>query len=413
MRKLIVIFFLFASCIKPYEFWQDDSSRIIVVEGYISDNSGDSEIKLSRSGVFQRNVFDFISNAEVMVVENETIEHNFTCLKDGIYKPDQEDFMAKTGNNYRLKIMLDDQIYESDQVSMMSSLDIETISFRPAEDLSKNPNLEFFLTSNIDESASRYYIYSFEETWEALAGHSRDIIIKPVFTFDKDRNPINIDFETKFEGNTTHCWPYKKTEGLRTLTTEGLASNQLVNLPIFSVSLESPKFLFKYSVLINQYAISKEVHHFFSMLEDFSENSGFLYDTQPGYVEGNIHNKSTPEDKVIGIFYAARRNSFRNIISYNDLSYDMRTIVARNHPSCDYQSYPAQGGFPTSNIPNETLTEALTVLNDSLLYSEGLYILDYDKFEEDGESYISMQLVKLLCADCRVSGSNIKPDWWD
>ncbi len=413
MRKLIVICLLFASCIKPYDFRQEDSERIMVVEGYVSDNPGDSEIKLSRSGVFQRNVFDFISNALVMVVENETLEHDFAYQENGLYKPVQDDFMAKTGSSYRLKIVLEEQVYESDQVSLLSSLDIDSISFMPAEDLNENPSLEFFLTSSIDENASKYYIYSFEETWEAVAMHSRDLILKPIFTLDKDRNPINIDFETKFEGNTTRCWPNKKTEGLRILSTEGFTSNQLVNLPVFEVSLASPKFLFKYSILVNQYAISKEVHHFFNMLGDFSEKSGFLYDIQPGYIAGNIHNKSTPEDKVIGIFYATSHNSSRRTISYNDLPYNVKSIVARNHPSCNYQSYPMQGGFPTSNIPNDTLTEALRVLSDSLLNGEGLYILDYDKFDEDGKSYISMQLINLMCADCRVSGSNIKPAWWD
>jgi hypothetical protein len=413
MRKLIAICLFFASCIEPYDFRQDDSSRIIVVEGYVSDNPGDSEIKLSWSGVFQRNDFDFISDAEVMVVENEAVEHNFSYQEDGLYKPVQEDFMAKTESSYRLKIVLEEQVYESDQVSLVSSLDVDNISFMPAADLNENPSLEFFLTSSIDENASKFYIYSFEETWEAVAMHSINKVIKPIFIFDEDRNPINIDFETTYEGNTTHCWPYKKSEGLRIITTEGLTSNQLVNFPVFGVSLESPKLLFKYSVLVNQYAISKEVHHFFNMLGDFSENSGFLYDIQPGYIEGNIYNKSAPKDKVIGIFYAATHNSFRHFISFNELPHNVRSIVTQNHPSCDYQSFPEFGGFPISNIPNDTLTEALQVLKDSLLSKEGLYILDYDKFDEDGESYISMQLINLVCADCRVSGSNIKPAWWD
>ena len=55
MPKIIVILLLFSSCVNPYDFNQDDSPGYLVVEGYVSNKAGDSEIKLSRSGIFQKN----------------------------------------------------------------------------------------------------------------------------------------------------------------------------------------------------------------------------------------------------------------------------------------------------------------------------------------------------------------------
>lgn len=392
---------------------QDDFASTFVVEGFVSNKPGDSEITLSRSGLFQRNVFDWISNAELVVVENETLEHNFAYQKDGLYKPVQEDYSAKMGSSYRLKIVLEGQEYESGPVTMPSSLDIDSIYYKPSEDLIENPRLEVLLTSSSDEHASRFYMYSFEETWKAVAIHSRDKIIKPIFTYDEYRNPINIDFETVYEGNTTNCWPYKKVVRLNVTSTEGLSRNQILNMPIFIVSLESSRLLYRYSVLVNQYAVGKEVHHFFSMLKEFSENSGFLYDTQPGYIEGNIQNKSAPEDKVTGIFYAASHKSSRIFISNSELPGRARATVARYNQSCNFHNLGGEGELPISVIPNAPLTEGLQYLKDSLIRGKGYKILDHYTFEENGETFLELHLTNGYCLDCRYSGSNIKPTWWD
>ncbi len=112
---------------------------------------------------------------------------------DGLYKPVQEDFTAKKESSYHLKIVLDGQEYESDQVNLQSSLDIDSLSFKSVTinqsgDPVENPRLELQLTTSIDENASRYYIYSFEETWEAVAGYSRNKIIKPIFIYDENQS---------------------------------------------------------------------------------------------------------------------------------------------------------------------------------------------------------------------------------
>ena len=164
---------------------------------------------------------------------------------------------------------------------------------------------------------------------------------------------------------------------------------------------------------MNQYAISREAHHFFNMLEEFSENSGFLYDIQPGLITGNIHNISSPQDDAIGIFYAAYHNSSRIFKSFNELSYEERTMVRRYQPKCDNVGY-WYPDFPPDSIPNEILTEKLQYLRDSLLTEKGLVIRDYFETEEsNGDPIIWVELSNVHCIDCRVYGTNIKPVWWE
>jgi len=417
VRKIILILFLFASCIRPYDFTQDDSPGYLVVEGYVSDKEGDSGIKLSRSGIFQYNNFDWVSNASVVVIENETDEHPYVYHEKGWYNPVQEDFIADTESSYRLKIILDGQVYESDRVKLQSSLEIDSISFKSvivnqSGNNVENPRLELLLTSSIDENSSRYYIYTFEETWEAVARLSSDKTITPNFIYDENDNPIYLEFDTRYEENITYCWPNSKTEGIIISSTEGLTRNQLINIPVFSVSLKSDKLLYRYSVLANQYAISREVHYYFKMQKEFSESSGFLYDIQPGNIAGNIRNISTPDDNVIGIFYAASHSSSRIFKSFTELSNDERSIVRKYMPLCDNVEY-FYPELPLDSIPDPQLTARLQFLKDSLLEYRGLVISDFDTEEDDnGNPAFVLDLSNFHCVDCRVYGSNVEPDWW-
>ena len=418
MRKLIAIFLIFASCVDQFDFTHENAHAYLVVEGYISNKAGDSKIKLSRSGIFQSTNFKWISNARVVVIENQTDEHAFAYHDNGLYKPVEEGFVAKQESTYYLRIVHEGQVFESDLVKLQSSLEIDSLSFKSivvnkSGEQIENPRLELQVTTNIDENASRYYIYSFEETWLAVAQASHNEIIKPLFIYDENHIPIDLDFETTYFENITNCWPERKVVGIYTASTEGLSRNQLINIPVFNVSLESPKLLYRYSVLVNQYAISREAHHFLNMLEEFSENSGYLYDIQPGFIEGNIHNKSTDENNVIGTFYAASHTSSRTFKSNTELSLLEKFIVLKSQPLCEniILEYPI---IPPDSLPDSSLTSALLYLRDSLLTYKGLVIANYYEDEKFGVGpVIVLQLSNKFCINCKVFGTNEKPIWWD
>lgn len=413
MRKLLVIFILFASCVDPYDFRQDNSPGYLVMEGYISNKAGDSELKISRSGVFQNNIYDQVTDAEVMVIENETIEHPWIYHEEGVYKPQEEDFIAIKESIYYLKIILAGQVYESESVQLPKSLEIDSLSFESVTsnkngDPVENPRLSLNLTTNIDAEASRYYMYTFEETWLAWAPNSRNKTVKPIYIYD-GITLVNLEFETTYYENITYCWPNNKVVGINMQTSEGLSRNQLLNMPVFSVSLESQKLINTYSVLVNQYAISREVHHFFNMLKEFSENSGYLYDIQPGLIGGNIHNTGNPEEIVIGTFYAATHSSSRTYKYFSDLSREEKYIVQRYSPYCMNIDYRYPIITADSLLPDMELTDALNFLKDSLLTGKGLYIADY-WVSDNGDMVLDIS--KGYCISCLGSGTNEKPSWW-
>jgi hypothetical protein len=148
------------------------------------------------------------------------------------------------------------------------------------------------------------------------------------------------------------------------------------------------------------------------LLKEFSENSGFLYDIQPGFIEGNIHNKSKPEEIVIGIFYAATHSSSRAYKFHSDLSREEKNIVLRHKPECQYIQYRYPNITADSLLPDQELTDALQFLKDSLLTGKGLYIANY-YVTIPGENEMVVDLTKGYCISCLGWGTNEKPDWWD
>ena len=149
------------------------------------------------------------------------------------------------------------------------------------------------------------------------------------------------------------------------------------------------------------------------LVREFKEELNI--DVEPGFLfhvtESFQQSKFYPEDQVIGIFYAANHNSSRIFISNEDLTPEERIIVSRYRPKCVYEEFNFDG-FPPESIPDGEFTRKLLYLRDSLLWDQGLVIRNNEYKQGAGGSVMWLELSYLHCIDCRVYGSNIKPDWW-
>ena len=409
MKKYIGFLILLAACVNPYDFTPNGIEKLLVVDGFISNDLGASEIKLSYSNEFKAKVFDLVRNANVEVIENSFMIHPFVEKTPGMYVPADTMFKADNQNIYRLHVEIGDKIYESGDVKIVRAAEIDSVSFKGADkyragDKTKYRALDIFVTTIDDINASKYYRYSAEETWLVVANESVNKLFNPEFIYDNAGEIVDIVWNE--ESILTHeCWASSVTKGIITAATEGLSRNQLVNIPVFAVSLESPKLLYKYSVLIKQHSIPKEAFHFLNLMREFSDKSGSLFDIQPGFVDGNITCLSDENEKVIGIFYATDIEENRIFITYEDLIPSDRMIVAYYDPYCVRESLDIPGSVDSSK------TVALTFMRDSLIYGKGLVVVDLAL--KVGVDTVNIAVfTNGICADCRQSGTNVRPSWW-
>lgn len=407
MKNFISLLIILSACVNPFILNEDEYDHLLVVEGFVSTHLKDSEIRISYSDKFKTTMFEMVSGAQVEVLENNSIKHSFAEKEPGLYVPADTNFVADMQSVYSLQIKVDNKVYKSSDVSIKRSAEISGLDFITTDkylagEKIKYRALDILVTTVEDPDASKYYRYSVDETWLVTATDSLNQRFRPEFILDNRGWPIDVKWNVESNIASTYCWAHSHVRGVYTYSTEGLIRNQLVNVPVFGVSLENIKLLHKYSALIRQYSIPKEAHLFISLMHQFSQNDVALFETQPGFVEGNLKCLSDESEKVIGIFYASDVVEKRIFIRFFDLPTPDRMIVLQHAMVCPsgVVEIPTTEGI--DKLP------ALLYLRDSLLYDKG-YVVANVLSQPESEL---VQCTYEYCIDCRVMGSNVKPDFW-
>ena len=137
----------------------------------------------------------------------------------------------------------------------------------------------------------------------------------------------------------------------------------------------------KYSILVKQYALTADAFNFLEDVKKNTEQTGSVFDPQPSALKGNIHSISNPGEPVIGFIRVCNEQTKRIFIRNSEL------------PGWDYHSPCFED----------------TVLNDPKSIEQA-----------DGSGLVPTRFISLSkflatyknCIDCTLSGTNIKPPFW-
>src|SRR5690606_38038743 len=77
----------------------------------------------------------------------------------------------------------------------------------------------------------------------------------------------------------------------------------------------SEKLTVRYSMLVSQYAISKEAYEFYEIMKNNTEKMGSVFDPQPSLVRGNITCTTDPGEIVVGFIDCSVSSSQRIFIT--------------------------------------------------------------------------------------------------
>ena len=157
---------------------------------------------------------------------------------------------------------------------------------------------------------------------------------------------------------------------------------------VFVPYATSDKLVRKYSILVKQYAMTKDWFEWESILKKNTEQLGSIFDAQPSDISGNIHNIYNPGEKIIGFVGCTSETEKRIFISRSELP---QTYIYTGYEDC---------------LPDTVLNNNVSDYFDS---PNVLPISDY---------YVQGFLVGRIgstqfCVDCRIRGGVvIKPDFW-
>ncbi len=378
---LILLFFslTLTTCIEPFTPPRTEYDDLLVVDGFISNDTTSYSVKLTRTYPIDTVQYKPETNATVTIVDDQDRNILLSEKSPGVYKTDSTSFIGEVDRAYLLLIHTQGgKDYKSDLVTMHKTPPIDSVHYEFTEiaaniESGKESGVQIYVDTHDPDNGTTYYRWDFEETWEILAE-------LPSY-YEYNGNEI-----VPRTNNITYCWKTRPSTQILIATSKNLTSDRISYFPLTFVSVGSRKLRTKYSILVRQYALSDDAYLFWENIKKNNESLGSLFDPQPGTVTGNVHNVSDPNEPVLGYFDAASISKVRIFIKRGELP---------NFIMPNPYNYCASREVPTDSV------------QFYLNFNYNPLDVWYGMFGPQG-----YYMASISCSDCRLQGSNQKPAFW-
>jgi len=312
------------------------------------------------------------TGARVSVEGKSGVVYSFTELPGGMYK--STPLLLNISDQFRLKITTSDgENYASDFVAVKQAPPIDSITWTQPGDVQISAN------THDPGNNTHYYRWNYTETWQYTAPEQSELGVKDGIMFYVEVDTADQKY---------NCWSTDYSTNILVGTSVALQQDIISHAPIAVVPQNSVKISVRYSINVNQYALTPEAYQYFQVLQKNTENLGSIFDAQPTQLTGNIHSLSRPSEVVIGYFSASSVQQARIFIGKHD--------VANWH-----YLYPGQECNPIQTTAGSPTNLYLYTYPDSA----------YTAYYFCGTGCIFVDRVS--CLDCTVQGGiNKRPSFW-
>ena len=399
-----IIVLLYTACVEPIDIKTLSFEDVLVVEALITNEYKTHQIKLSNSFRFEDEAALPENDADVFITEDTGSRIDFTETSEaGIYSSTIP-FAAESGKIYQLFITTsDNKSYQSKAISMTNTTQIDKVYAERGVN-SNEQGVSIFVDSYDDTGNSKYYKYEYEETYKIIAPNwvSQDLVIVPIVVVGEDgvKDTIQgLELQSKTTEQKT-CYNTEVSKGIILTGTTDLLEDRVEKFEVRFIKSINPIISHRYSILVKQYVLSIDAHSYYKTLKKLSSSENGIVQTQPGFIQGNISSMDNADEKVIGIFEVSSVSEKRIFFNYRDLYVDE--------------------ALPPYFVPCEFSTTLyffpLIITNSVKYFGPTNYVPDpnalTDPLFPDPNSGPYL-LVSAPCGDCRLLGSNIKPDFWN
>jgi hypothetical protein len=271
--------------------------------------------------------------------------------------------------SYRLKITTaDGKNYLSDFVAVKQTQPIDSVNWKQKD------GVTVYVTTHDPQNNSRYYRWDYTETWQYGS------LLQGIWTVRNDSVILK-----DASNQTDSCWRTANSKNIVIGTSTALAEDVISDLPVTTIPQNDERLGVRYSILVRQYALTKEAYEYRLNLQKNTELTGTIFDPQPLLLIGNIHCTSIPNEPVIGYLSASSVQSMRIFISHKEVDDWNYSPVTQG---CDPIG-TSETLYPIFNFPDKS------------------YYPYY--FISSGGTYV----VKRSCLECTFwGGTNVRPSFW-
>jgi hypothetical protein len=373
---------LATGCTDPYlpEVQQSPPSYL-VVDGYLNAQ-GITTIKLSRTyAVGAKTAPPAEAKATVYMEDEAGTRIVLQEAPAGTYASPSQNL--NPARRYRLHLTtLGGKDYASDFVPVKLTPPIDAVSWQ-----ADNAGLHIAVDTHDASGNTRYYRWEGIETWEIYP------VYQPVVEFvNGQMRDIVVPFPSV-------CYGTANTTAIRVSNTTALSQDVVARFPVQQLPAGSDRLFSRYSLLVQQHALTKQEYAYWELLRKNTESIGSLFDPQPVQLTGNVHGLSNPAETVLGYVGAHSVSEKRVFIARADLPRNWP--VRSGYEDClppDTVTF----GNPPSRFPNEILRS----------YFGSPNFLPIDPIFDKAGGLRGYTGKSRACIDCRLRGSATKPSFW-
>jgi hypothetical protein len=368
---LILLALLISGCRESYEppVLTIDYS-FLVVEGIINTSPGaETVIVLSRSKKLTDTTTFVPEKGAVITIESQSgSQYALTEIGDGMYVSGS--LNLNNAVQYKLNITTADQAqYRSDYTASLVAPPIDSLEWEQDEDVT------IFVNTHDPNNKTHYYQWEYVETWQYNSELETTWSVNNGLIYGL----------SPFEQIHT-CWIDSNSTNIIVGSSIRLSEDRINRQPVAVIRNGSDKIKYRYSILVKQYALSKEAHAYWQLIQKNSQQLGTLFDAQPTQLTGNIHAVANDNKPVIGFISAGSPQYKRIFINKNEVT---NWVPFTMPPDCYIKTID-------QNASNFRIFD----------YPDPSYTIYY---------YVTGGIVigKKICLDCRESGgTNTKPAFW-
>ncbi|MBS1532435.1 MAG: DUF4249 domain-containing protein [Bacteroidetes bacterium] len=350
-----------------------NSPNILVVEGVIDPSADSTIFKLSRT--VQVNAKTTVAPELGAIVNAEDDQNGVYPIPEignGTYA--FPGLRLNITRKYRLRIRTTDgKEYVSNFVPVKITPPIDSVGFTILPD-----SLQVYVSAHDPTGSTRYYRWSFDETWLFHAFAPSEYISNGYKLVER-----TIDQQIYF------CYASSLSPTIVLATSNKLAHDVIYQNPLTLIKGSSEKIEREYSVLVRQYAITADALNYWANMKRNSDQLGSIFAVQPSEITGNIHCTTNAATPVIGYISASTVTSKRVFLGNNSLPRRWQPIYPY---SCSIDS------IPNSRVQLDLID--IPVSEFTLSYYGNVFNpLGYTATERE-------------CADCTIRGTTVQPSFW-
>jgi len=226
---------------------------------------------------------------------------------------------------------------------------------------------------------TRYYRWNYQETWRFST------------PYNSEYNYTNGAMVRRTD-NIQDCWRTEASTNILLFSTQRLSQDIVSKFPLVLHPGNSYHFRFKYSILVQQYAQTAEEYAYWEKLRKNTETLGSLFDPLPTQLTGNVHCLSDASELVIGYVGASSMSEKRLFI--------------------DRSEFPASALFLSGYENQCELPDTISVNSLSSAFTSIYLPLHEAYYPNNPNRFYGYSRSLVMCADCRLRGTNVKPSFW-